>query len=63
VNFVLVKKLNCTAIQITIAIGNIETIKEKIEFCFPREKGEREKSSERETHTAQHLKNTDTLKK
>jgi hypothetical protein len=43
VNFVLVKKLNCTAIQITIAIGNIETIKEKIEFLFPQENEERER--------------------
>lgn len=44
---------------------NIETIKEKIEFCFPQEneEREREKSSERERDTAQHLKNTDTLKK
>ena len=58
----LVKKLNCTAIQITIAIGNIETIKEKLNFVFHKIE-EREKRVVRERDTAQHLKNTDTLKK
>jgi hypothetical protein len=43
VNFFLVKKLNCTAIQITIAIGNIQTIEEKIELLFPQENEERER--------------------
>ncbi len=52
------QKSCCTAIQITIAIGNIETIKEKIEFEFFHKIEEREKRVVRERDTAQHLKNT-----